>query len=401
MLSFGLLRAATVYSVANGDWQDSANWSTGTVPAPGDDIFVAHQMEYAGELQLSSTGELHVLPGASVRIEMLLVNEGLVQNEGEIFSAGVDNKGRIENSGTYYVTGTFENRSGGYLLNSGLIQLTGDMENHGTVELSGQIVMTGDYENYGTTFSPAGTSGYIADCGSTTHRSGAYVTGTVYVCISCGGSYVKQSGAHGDFIEECGLFPIVISSFAARLEADGVHLNWVTAQESNARRFEVEWAHSQLGEDCIVDYCGAELEFTKVAELEAKGNSSRPSEYAYTHAAPAKGANFYRLRMLDFDGIYSTSRVVQVVVSEVQPSLVVFPNPTNETLHVRIAGESGTAAELKLFTIDGRLVWQEKRVLATEFTTLEVSVCEFASGAYIMQYNYKGQNITRKVIFQR
>jgi hypothetical protein len=122
---------ATVAWAADHDgfWDDGANWSTGSVPAPGDDVMIdrstsltvtigpddsltAHNLQSSATLSIAGTGSSLVLGGG-------FVNTGTVNISAGMLALGGD----LTNSGTVTI-------GGGTL----------DMNNHGIANQSGGLI---------------------------------------------------------------------------------------------------------------------------------------------------------------------------------------------------------------------------------------------------------------------
>jgi hypothetical protein len=82
---------------------------------------------------------------------------------------------------------------------------------------------------------------------------------------------------------------------------DNVTLNWATASEENNWKF-------------IVEKSIDKKEWLAIGELKGKGNSSVVSKYLFTEMA-AKGAAFYRVKQVDYNGKFSYS-IVMVTKNE-------------------------------------------------------------------------------------
>ncbi|HEY4337952.1 MAG TPA: discoidin domain-containing protein, partial [Puia sp.] len=93
--------------------------------------------------------------------------------------------------------------------------------------------------------------------------------------------------------------PIGLSSFTGKRTGSSVVLQWTTQTEQNAANFVVERS---------VDG----THFASIATVRAEGNSNTPQDYTATDERPAKGINYYRLRMVDLDGRFSYSPVILV-----------------------------------------------------------------------------------------
>lgn len=91
--------------------------------------------------------------------------------------------------------------------------------------------------------------------------------------------------------------PLQLLAFTATPFNHAVRLQWTTAQESNTSHFDIE--HSNNGQ-----------RFEKIGRIAAAGHSVQTRQYQYEHAGT--GAGNYRLRMVDIDGSFSYSSIVQV-----------------------------------------------------------------------------------------
>jgi hypothetical protein len=136
--------------------------------------------------------------------------------------------------------------------------------------------------------------------------------------------------------------PVTLLDFTAQLAGRVVQLDWHTASEQNAARFEVERSLDATT-------------FTRVGALPAAGTSSVAHAYAFTDAALPAGATtlYYRLRQVDVDGTSSYSPVRVVALAPSAAGLALFPNPTT-----RLTTLTGTGAHASVQVLDalGRTV---------------------------------------------
>ncbi|WP_157472233.1 LamG-like jellyroll fold domain-containing protein [Neolewinella persica] len=122
-----------------------------------------------------------------------------------------------------------------------------------------------------------------------------------------------------------------------------VDLTWVSANEENLAFYELQ--RSAEGGSYI-----------PLAELPAVGNSTVNQSYAYVDEAPLRGRAFYRLRLVDVDGMETFSEVRSVLFQGLADRVSVFPNPlrAGELLNVRTKDRGAYA--LDLYTADGEQV---------------------------------------------
>jgi hypothetical protein len=112
--------------------------------------------------------------------------------------------------------------------------------------------------------------------------------------------------------------PVELISFKAIVHKDEVELNWATATEKNADRFEVE--RSANGKD-----------FEKIATVKAAGNSTNVNQYKTTDANPLSGVAYYRLKQVDMDGSLNYSDIIKVdKLTKSNTSL--YPNPATDNV---------------------------------------------------------------------
>jgi hypothetical protein len=111
--------------------------------------------------------------------------------------------------------------------------------------------------------------------------------------------------------------PVALLDFTARLAGRTVQLDWHTASEQNAARFEVERSL-----DAVT--------FTRQGTRPAAGTSNVAHAYAFTDAGLPSGVAmlYYRLRQVDLDGTSTYSPVRAVALASTMTGLALFPNPT-------------------------------------------------------------------------
>lgn len=136
--------------------------------------------------------------------------------------------------------------------------------------------------------------------------------------------------------------PVTLTDFTAKLVGPAVQLNWHTASEQNADRFEVERSTDATT-------------FTPLGSVAAAGTSSQAHAYAFpdTHLPVGATTLYYRLRQVDLDGTSTYSPVRTVALTPAAAGLALFPNPTQQLTTL-----TGTAAHalVQVFDALGRTV---------------------------------------------
>lgn len=131
--------------------------------------------------------------------------------------------------------------------------------------------------------------------------------------------------------------PVQMSSFTATRENDHVLLKWVTADEKNTDRFEIEKA-SGNGPYSIIGVVAAQ-------------NASGGASYLYRDADVMAGTIYYRLNQVDRDGKSTYSKVVTLTIRaaewKIAPNqvssrlMILSPAPDDQKIRINIYNFSG------------------------------------------------------------
>jgi hypothetical protein len=135
--------------------------------------------------------------------------------------------------------------------------------------------------------------------------------------------------------------PLQLLSFSAQKQGSTVLLKWTTVNEMNTSHFELFKGRQSVAMNYL-------------DRVNAIGYSSANNDYSYVDQHPYTGLNFYKLKMLDIDGRFTWSPIVQVDFDEAS-SFRIFPNPVvNQELFIDLSGV--TVKDIRLFAVDGRLI---------------------------------------------
>ncbi len=149
---------------------------------------------------------------------------------------------------------------------------------------------------------------------------------------SCTGSagvltFAQVNEAGG--VEASGItaLPVELIRFDAVKGDEHIDLSWATASEVNNSHFEVEKSYDAKT-------------WVKIGEVKGNGNSQAIIKYAFTDEAGLgeAGQAFYRLKQVDFDGVfeYSYVRHISGMAIEKEKITSVYPNPANQFVNVKI-----------------------------------------------------------------
>jgi Secretion system C-terminal sorting domain len=186
--------------------------------------------------------------------------------------------------------------------------------------------------------------------------------------------------------------PVRYSSFSAVAFDNAVTLKWVSEEEINNRRFEVERSLD-----------GANFKMIGIA-LDGFATGSQKNYQFKDNAAElqTKKVAYYRLRQVDNDGKsnYSTTLAVKL---QGQAGVVMqtSPNPFTENLNIRFAATTTGVAEIQLISFNGQKVMTQQASISKGYNTLQVSgLSKLAPGVYAAQLIMDGVVIGNQKIIK-
>ncbi len=168
------------------------------------------------------------------------------------------------------------------------------------------------------------------------------------------------------------ILPLNLLSFNAMEQQNGaVQLQWVTANELNTKHFEVAWSNDGVN-------------FAKIAQLSAAGNSQQNKRYSYLHTKPVDGNNYYRLTMMDIDGHFTYSPVIKINRAVTITQITVFPNPVVDHLQLQVQAVKDEDILLQLYSTDGKLQTSKSFSVKQGNNQLSWNLAQLAAGNYFI-----------------
>jgi Secretion system C-terminal sorting domain len=166
----------------------------------------------------------------------------------------------------------------------------------------------------------------------------------------------------------CVALDVNLGDFSATRQRDKtVLLKWNTFSESDNSYFLIE--HSVDGK-----------EFKGIGKRLSNGNTSIGHSYDYTHASPVKGANYYRLKMIDVKGKAEYSQIRRVVFGKENNSFSIFPNPAKNKATIMLDTKDGEELIVKIFDVAGRMVKQQIVIVKNQQS--ELNLYNLYTGVY-------------------
>jgi hypothetical protein len=174
------------------------------------------------------------------------------------------------------------------------------------------------------------------------------------------------------------VLPVELTSFVSNVSGRQVNLNWETKTEVNTRQFEIDRA--------LVSTTGSSTTWSAVGSVTAAGTSVSPTKYSYTDKNLQAGKYQYRLKMIDNDGSYKLSDVVETAIALPKDFALSqnYPNPFNPTTKIDYQVPVDAKIILEVYNITGQkvaeLVNQEQQA---GYYSVNFGSSKLSSGVYI------------------
>jgi hypothetical protein len=319
-------------------WSSSSNWSLGRIPASGDSIVI-------------KTGQTvhfaNFASGSTSTYTQSLNNVIIIVQKGAVLQLGNGTSG----SHNYYGVLILDNASSigiekvgssaGQIIASPRASTNGA---NNQITIGGQLKFGGN-----TKYSTINSSGV------------GFINGPARADASTG------NNSNGFTF---GSLPVVLVGFNANLTAGNkVDIEWNTQQEISTDHFEIQRSNDGLN-------------WQTLATVKASGFSSTPMNYSCSDVSPAKGINLYRLKMVDFDGNFGYSDVVNVRLN-LMGKVSLYPNPSVSSVTVSLSEVPASDWTVSLINISGQTVLQKQ--FSKSLTTATLPVGIYPTGNYTVQ----------------
>ena len=168
--------------------------------------------------------------------------------------------------------------------------------------------------------------------------------------------------------------PVELIHFSAIARDKSAILSWATASEQNNKGFEIE--RSIDGRNWV-----------NIGFIAGKETTSIQQHYQFTDVEPASGANYYRLKQVDFNGQFDYTSIVLVQFVKENISASIFPNPVKEQLTLSISSSQVSTAQVSIFDHTGRRVSSFNIDTEKGANTKIIDTALLPEGIYFLQIN--------------
>lgn len=186
--------------------------------------------------------------------------------------------------------------------------------------------------------------------------------------------------------------PVELTSFNASIKDAGVLLEWTTATEINNMGFEIQRNQSATWET--------------IGFVEGNGTTTEIKNYQFFNDLSDFNNSIrlqYRLKQIDFNGIYSYSDIVEVEFSPENYSLSQnYPNPFNPSTSISFTLAKSTFVTLKIFNILGNeITTLANQVMPSGKHEIKFDANNLPSGVYLYTLTAGNFVDTKKMLMMK
>lgn len=218
--------------------------------------------------------------------------------------------------------------------------------------------------------------------------------GTLFrACWATG--YTANSGSQGNFsivrITANDPVPVELISFTVASYGKNVLLQWTTATELNNSGFEVQRRTQESGYEVIGFVAGS-------------GSTTENRSYSFNDMNVPNGKYLYRLKQIDFNGVFDYSNEIEVEVNApAEFSLEQnYPNPFNPSTLINYSIAEASLVKIAVYNLLG----QEVALIVNEFKdagqhSVNFNASGLTSGAYFYSIETPFFKQTRKMLLTK
>ena len=185
------------------------------------------------------------------------------------------------------------------------------------------------------------------------------------------------------------VLPVILEQFTGKLNTNGsVRLDWKTSSEINSGYF-------------ILERSNDAQHYTPLAKVLASGNTGMGAAYSSIDYLPESGANFYRLKMVDIDGSFEYSRIVNISVKDKKAGTIAISSAYTNGINLKMNINSSESKTASLVFVDaaGKLLFSNKLQLNKGMNLISRDV-QLPAGVYHISLATDTEKITKTIIYR-
>ena len=227
--------------------------------------------------------------------------------------------------------------------------------------------------------------------GSATTETGLNYPSTIFIDDANNNIWIPDTYSHRVLRYDVAPLPVELTSFTAVVQDQQVTLNWRTATELNNQGFEVQRS-------------SANSEFVTLGFVKGVGTTTNQQNYTFSDKSISTGNYAYRLKQIDFNGLFEYSNIIEVEVGSVDNYSLIqnYPNPFNPSTKIGYILQDRTNVKIVVMNSLG----EEIAVLANEVQDqglheLDFNAANLSSGIYFYSIQTTQYRETKKMILMK
>lgn len=188
------------------------------------------------------------------------------------------------------------------------------------------------------------------------------------------GFTVKDGFATTILLQKNTVTPIKLLDFKGNYQGSTINLEWISTEERNVKNF-------------IIYRSNDGLNFSEITNTKAVGNSTSKITYNYSDKCFDTSVEtiYYKLQSLDTDGSISSEKIISIKLPFKNTQVLYYPNPVSSILNISFNAKADFDLRLQVFSIDGKLVSSERKIVKRGHNILYLNLLSLSSGEYIIK----------------
>lgn len=189
--------------------------------------------------------------------------------------------------------------------------------------------------------------------------------------------------------------PLVLANLGAILSVDDpISVNYFTGIKQNDKHL-LKWkltCNSMPTVTIELERSKNGSNYTSIYSIVATALRCQ-QPFNYTDAQPAKGVNYYRLKMTDANGKITYSTVVPLINAIKGIDVMsIAPNPiVNGSFNLKVSSAEKTQMEIAITDMQGRILQKQTVPMIAGFNLIPINVKSFVAGTYQLFGNSSGE----------
>jgi len=184
------------------------------------------------------------------------------------------------------------------------------------------------------------------------------------------------------------VLPIELVDFRGEATSEGDMLYWTTATELDNDYF-------------VLEKSADGFDFEETGRVDGAGNSSNERHYSFLNEEAPSSTRYYRLKQVDFDGVFSYSNIVVLSDRLARKELFTFfPNPADDNIVVHCPAFGSNGASVTIYDMLGQEMFTHRMNISNEERAL-VDVSQLKEGVYVLTFDNGTNAESKQLIIRR